>query len=523
MRNKSCISALKTWLSSAFLLLSLFFAQAVNAADYYWLATDNSNVNFTIDPNKRHLSAAAACQYYVSSFKNNSSLSGHSYRLVMDSGSASARCYINLLHVTAGVIKDYFNLPASRRGDSCPNGSTFDPATGECKGDPCLSTVGVPGIHRHRIGDFTGTGQIGARTEPPGVVCQSSCQFAWDQQAPSKLVRFQSGNPNGVFGDFRYIGNGVTCQSGTPGLVSPSSSDPSKNQSKTCTNKVTDSEGRVSYSCTENSQFKNPGEMNCGSVNGGPYTCTPRENAPQFEDKTIKKDFENKTNSDGSKTDTTTTTTTTTTCVGANACTTTTTVHTGTKGTNADGSSGSSGSTCTGPGCAGDSDDGSEPPKDEEKECDPATDPNKCGQSSVSGEACDVSVNCSGDAVQCAILRKQKEQTCADEDFREVTPDKVSQLKSNLDAEFSGDSYQPLVADASNTFDFASTIDTTSRFSKSCPVVPDISAPWFEGQTLTIELSDMISQFCDFLIWFGYLLVAFAMRAAAQIIANGMN
>jgi len=70
MRNKPCISALKTWLSSAFLLLSLFFAQAVNAADYYWLATDNSNVNFTIDPNKRHLSAAAACQYYVSSFKD---------------------------------------------------------------------------------------------------------------------------------------------------------------------------------------------------------------------------------------------------------------------------------------------------------------------------------------------------------------------------------------------------------------------------------------------------------------------
>ena len=149
--------------------------------------------------------------------------------------------------------------------------------------------------------------------------------------------------------------------------------------------------------------------------------------------------------------------------------------------------------------------------------------PIKCGQSSVSGEACDVSVNCSGDAVQCAILRKQKEQTCADEDFREVTPDKVSQLKSNLDAEFSGDSYQPLVADASNTFDFANTIDTSSRFSKSCPVVPDISAPWFEGQTLTIEFSDMISQFCDFLIWFGYLLVAFAMRAAAQIIADGMN
>ena len=523
MRNKPCISALKTWLSSAFLLLSLFFAQAVSAADYYWLATDNSNVNFTIDPNKRHLSAAAACQYYVSSFKNNSSLSGHSYRLVMDSGSASARCYINLLHVTAGVIKDYFNLPASRRGDSCPNGSTFDPATGECKGDPCLPTIGTAVGHKHKIGILDAQGKIVNRVSPPGSVCVSACQYAWDQGPPVNLYRFQDSNPDGAFGDFTYIGNGVSCIAGNPPNDPPGPKDPTRNKSNNCTNKVTDAEGRTHYSCQTNDISKTPGGMNCGSVNGGAYTCTPRENSPNLRENNIKKDFDITNNPDGSKSEKTTTTTTTTTCVGATACTTTTTVHTGTKVTNADGSPGSSGSTCTGPGCAGDADDGSEPPKDEEKECDPATDPNKCGQSSVSGEACDVSVNCSGDAVQCAILRKEKEQTCADEDFREVTPDKVSQLKSNLDAEFSGDSYQPLVADASNTFDFASTIDTSSRFAKSCPVVPDISAPWFEGQTLTIEFSDMISQFCDFLIWFGYLLVAFAMRAAAQIIANGMN
>lgn len=517
MRNKPCISALKTWLSSAFLLLSLFFAQAASAEPYYWRVQSPDGANWgsaSSTPEASCISATAQADAYSSS--SNFVFSGLEFIAV-------GRYYCRWSAKDTSGYSTNVRFITYRYGDQCPSGSVYNSSTGLCDADPCLSTVGVAGIHRHRIGDFTGTGQIGARTEPPGVVCSNSCQFAWDQAAPSKLVRFQGGNPNGVFGDFRYVGNGVTCKSGDPGQVLPGPSDPTKSQQQQCTNKVTDSEGRVTYSCTSTSQFKNPGEMNCGSVNGGPYTCTPRENAPKLEDKTIKKDFENKTNADGSKTDKTTTTTTTTTCVGANACTTTTTVHTGTKGTNSDGSAGSSGSTCTGPGCAGDADDGSEPPKDEEKECDPATDPNKCGQSSVSGETCDVSVNCSGDAVQCAILRKQKEQTCADEDFREVTPDKVSQLKSSLDAEFSGDSYQPLVADSSNTFDFANTIDTSSRFSKSCPVVPDISAPWFEGQTLTIELSDMISQFCDFLIWFGYLLVAFAMRAAAQIIANGMN
>jgi hypothetical protein len=513
MRNKPCISALKTWLSSAFLLLSLFFVPVANAAVYQWVVSSGGFGGTGSTPEAAYLDR---CMKHPS-MPGLGMCNKTQYKLtkVSDVGWYADNFFSN------GSFNE--RVPINRTGDTCGPGTTFDPATGECKGDPCLSTVGQVGSHRHRIGNFQADGQVGGRTDPPGSVCQNSCQYAWDQGPPSAVYRFQGGNPNGVFGDFKYVGNGVSCQSGTPPQEPPGPKDPSKSQNQNCTNKVTDAEGRVSYTCSAQSQFKDPGSMNCGSVNGGAYTCTPRQNPPKFEDKLIKKDFESKPGQNGSTTNTTTTTTTTTSCVGANACTTTTTIHTGTGTVNGDGSSGGSSSTCTGPGCGGPADDGSEPPKEDEQQCDPAKDPNKCGQSSVTGEACDTSVNCSGDAVQCAILRKQKEQTCADEEFREITPEKVAELKSGLDAEFAGDSYQPLVADASNTFDFASTIDTSTRFSKSCPVVPDLSVPWLEGASASIQFSEIIPMLCDYLIWMGYLMVAFAMRAAAEIIAKGMG
>lgn len=512
MRNKPCISALKTWLSSAFLLLSLFFVQVASAAEYKWHVRDT-----TSNPYNTWQEACTAASIAVG---------GPWPTIGVSPSGTSTDKFVYCLYQRAGYPSGYYcslDCFVRVRGDSCPAGQNWNPTTRKCEGDPCLSTVGQSVGHRHRIGDFTGSGSVGSRVDPPGSVCKNSCQYAWDQTPPYALYRFQDNNPNGVWGDYTYKGNGVTCVGETPNQVDPGPKDPGKQSGKNCTNKVTDAEGRVSYTCTDTSQFKNPGSMNCGSVNGGAYTCTPRDNPPKFEDKLIKKDFESKPGQNGSTTNTTTTTTTTTSCVGANACTTTTTIHTGTGTVNGDGSPGGSSSTCKGPGCAGPAEDGSDPPKDDEKPCDPATDPNKCGQSSVSGEACDTSVNCSGDAVQCAILRKQKEQTCADEEFREITPEKVTQLKAGLDAEFSGDSYQPLVADASNTFDFASTIDTSTRFSKSCPVVPDLSVPWLEGTTASIQFSEVIPMLCDYLIWMGYLMVAFAMRAAAEIIAKGMG
>jgi hypothetical protein len=95
-------------------------------------------------------------------------------------------------------------------------------------------------------------------------------------------------------------------------------------------------------------------------------------------------------------------------------------------------------------------------------------------------------------------------------------------MRSALDAEFSKSQYQPLTASAENTYNLQGMIDTTSRFSKSCPAVPPIRFTWVDGSSHSIPVGDVFNQLCPYLIWFGYLLVAFAMRKAAEIIAQGM-
>ncbi|HBP5941352.1 hypothetical protein APA46_31005 [Pseudomonas aeruginosa] len=141
----------------------------------------------------------------------------------------------------------------------------------------------------------------------------------------------------------------------------------------------------------------------------------------------------------------------------------------------------------------------------------------------MSGDGdCKVAIQCNGDAIQCAIVRQEKAARCADEEFRTVDDKKIQDLKNTLAGEFSGPEYEPIKATGENTHDLSKLLDTSGRFSKACPVIPDFSFPWF-GSTQTVSLSSVSSDLCAFFQWFGYLLVAFAMRAAAEIIARGLN
>lgn len=513
MRNKPCISALKTWLSSAFLLLSLFFVQVANAADFTW------NVRNTTSPQfKTWQDACVEASKYL----------GGPWPVIGTAPPYTSTDTFVYCYWDRGAEGTYYNPTEGfvrRQGDSCPTGTNWNSVTRKCEGDPCIPTAG------QKISHEVDKGKIGAggSSEPPGSVCQNSCQYVFTYNVKNcyRYVEAVDGkNMDNAYCSYEYSGNGMSCTSNAPPVGSvfdqPATKPPSSPQQEyfkdnDCENWVTNADGTRTRSCLSQEFFKNPGNMSC-TTTGGTLSCTAGSPSPYLKDQKTETTIAETSNPDGSKSTSTGSTTTTTTCKGASPCTTTTKNEGKDTTTNPDGTEGDTTETCEGDGCNPEEED-----KEEEEECDPLTDPNKCGQSSVSGEACDASIDCSGDAIQCAILRQQKLQQCADKEFREVTPEKVTELKNTLNSEFSGDSYQPLVADSSNTFDFANTIDTSSRFSKSCPVVPDISTPWFEGQTLTIEFSDMISQFCDFLIWFGYLLVAFAMRAAAQIIANGMN
>ncbi|WP_246868167.1 hypothetical protein [Pseudomonas aeruginosa] len=183
-----------------------------------------------------------------------------------------------------------------------------------------------------------------------------------------------------------------------------------------------------------------------------------------------------------------------------------------------DGNGGTGGGDGDGGGTGGGGDGGGD------GQCDPAKDPNKCGGgSSISGDGdCKVAIQCNGDAIQCAIVRQEKLARCADEEFRTVDEKKIQDLKNTLAGEFSGPEYEPIKATGENTHDLSKLLDTSGRFSKSCPVIPDFSFPWF-GSTQTVSLSSVSSDLCTYLQWFGYLLVAFAMRSAAEIIARGLN
>lgn len=498
MVNFKCIYPPKTWHSWLCLALSLFFSQAASAEEYYYQGSFANGIKFkTPELACKHDGEVGSVQY--------------GYALVSTTLSYSG----GVFNCKILMEKQFFRWTViARRGDSCPLGGVFDPSTGTCKSDPCQSTVGQMTTHQHRIGDFTGSGVVNGATDPPGRICSNSCQYAWDGGAPVAAYRFQSGNPNGVFGVFNYKGNGVACTESDVAKTNPGSPGATKQQESQCTEKVTDAEGRVHYTCQASQVFKEPGSMSCGTVNGQ-TTCVPKKPSPKLDDKKVTTEVTEKKDADGSKTTETKTTTTVTTCSGAGACTTTTTTNVNSSKTNADGSSGGESSTCSGPGCAGNKPDGSEQPKDDEEEQ---------GGSAVSGDmACTALPLCEGDAIQCAILRQTQQQRCSDQEFREVTEKKTADLKSSLASEFSGPEFQPLSAGTEGTFDLSGMVDTSSRFSKSCPVVPDIQFSWIDGSSRSIPLGQAIADLCTILTWLGYFVVAFAMRRGAEIIAGGLS
>ncbi|WP_426139441.1 hypothetical protein [Pseudomonas sp. DWP3-1-2] len=280
------------------------------------------------------------------------------------------------------------------------------------------------------------------------------------------------------------------------------------------------------FSCTATKEESNPGQTKCGTANGA-WVCTDSPKATST--KSVSDINQSSTsNSDGSTTTKTTTTTTTTSCSGIGNCTTGTTTTVVTGGTNSNGTTKPSSSTCSGPECnggtvnagtgSGSGDSGSGDGDDEQCEGEECEEEDK---GEVSGDMqCESTVACSGDVIQCAVLRQEQTSRCADKEFRDVTDKKVADLKSKLTTEFSGSDYQPIKASADTTFDLSNMIDTSSKFSSSCPRLQTISYTWVDGSGHSFDPN--VDGLCTFLTYMGYLMVAFAMRRAAEIIATGI-
>lgn len=444
-------------------LLTMGFGLFVNvafAADYYW--TNLYGQGSYPDP----LTACRSTHPSVVSAR-------------LNANGTAASC---LLNETSSLGQVY------RYGDSCPAGSTYNVTTGQCEApepSACESTLGATVDHQVKVADILADGTQGNFQQPPSSICDNACEYT--TPANEECYRFTSGDPAGVFCKYQYRGSGLECASAeVPETASPDPRSPTQFEDSSCTSKTTDANGFVVWECSTSSTFTDPGNITCGAVNGE-AKCYSKSPIPESSSTDTDTSFSEKTNPDGSKDTTATTTETTTNCSGVGACSTTTTTTTTTQHTNADGSPGAETTTCEGAGC-----------EDEEEE----------GESSVSGEDCGVPVACEGDAIQCALLRQQKEQNCR---YQEQTDFQAH--KQDIDALVAGPEFELVESE----IQIPSFVTDVSRWlPASCP------AP-VQGTLGTVGLGSISLSFqpiCDFAEALGPLIVIAAALYAALYVGR---
>jgi hypothetical protein len=494
--------------------------QVASAAEYYWkyetgsfgLQLNQTGVQFS--------SPSSACSKVED-------LTRQGYPVILSKSSSSpvpaGSSYLFTCTVkgsnSQGTVSTTAQTTFRRYGDTCPPSTSFNPLTGNCEGDPCLPKKDQP--QPVKKGGIKGDGWltiIHSKTTNsnyyiyPPVACYQGCAVNID----SKLTcTVDTAHQYRCGGTGKY--NGTTCSSQNPNTdPDPDGNAPEpevKNEKDECVygtvNGVT--------SCVKRNKSESEG------VFGGPGTicagqgCTGKD--PKSKEDKIDTKITTSPNASGGIDTVKTDTKTVTTCV-ANAtnCTTTTTVKTTTTKADANGNVTSTTGTCKGAQCA----DNTNPDADGDGFGDCSGD--DCGEgegeekSEVAGEGCDVPLSCSGDAIQCAILRKEKESFCADEEFREVKED---ELKQELDQFFAQEKFQPLDASADDSFDMSTMFDTSSTLGGgSCPTIQDLSFSY--GEDINVPLQQLSDLICPYYVWMGYLMVAFAMWRAAEIVAKGL-
>lgn len=477
MRIKKCISALKISLFMACLLPSLFFAQGARAEYYYWYMSYFG---------KKVSSPSAGCDLY---FTGISRYPGRVFVMEPSSNPSEAGEVFHCLVRSGDWV--LFNTTVVLKGDRCPEGQSLDLKDGLCKPPPPECESGVPNLFRSsNYPIIVINGKNTVPSSPPSG-CLNGCAYEADSSRPTSCYRTPGSTTEG-FCNYTLKSNGQNCSadSGNLGGTGPSLSEPNQPP-------VTDPP----------SDPNDPGCPKGYSWSGTTCVKTPTDPTDPTDPKDPGGDGGGTGGGDGGGTGGGT---------GGGGDGGTGGGDGGTGG--GDGNGGTGGGDGDGGGTGGGGDGGGD------GQCDPAKDPNKCGSgSSISGDGdCKVAIQCNGDAIQCAIVRQEKLARCADEEFRTVDDKKIQDLKNTLAGEFSGPEYEPIKATGENTHDLSKLLDTSGRFSKACPVIPDVSFPWF-GSTQTVSLSSVSSDLCTYLQWFGYLLVAFAMRSAAEIIARGLN
>lgn len=501
MRLFLCISRLTTLFgsgsrlafSSFALVASVLFSSSAYSADYYWTSQIRPG-NFA--------SAYEACKPSIGApFGGTATFS----RVDFGGSQSSGTC----VYVWGAANDEYRNENVYRGGDSCPTGKVYNPAKGSCDGPPedkCKKAQGAVTKFNWKSTSDTPAKTVslgGCEATISGIaICLSSISGGYNCSGNATITgEKMEGSSKGNSSECE----GAACTDPVP--QNQSSENPCQ--------AVSTGSG---FTCTATKEESKPGSGKCGDFNGA-WVCT-QSPQPTSTKSTSKITQTATANSDGSTTTKTTTVTDTTSCKGIGNCTTGTTTTVVSGGTNSNGTSKPPSSNCSGPECGGGTvgpgtGSGSAPGEEEE----PEEEEEDKGQ--VSGDmVCGPTVACSGDVIQCAVLRQEHASRCADEEFREVTEKKVTDMKNDMTSEFAGKDYQAIKPTAETSFDLSNMIDTSSKLSASCPVLPNLNYTWVDGSTRNLNFN--ISGLCTFLTYMGYLMVAFAMRRAAEIIATGI-
>jgi len=305
---------------------------------------------------------------------------------------------------------------------------------------------------------------------PPPAICENQCQYARTNVVKG-CSRFLDGdNLTDVFCTVEYKGNGSSCTSGNPSPGNPFDQPPSKPPTKAdptfakdskCGDWETHADGTQTRSCNSTEESKQPGKVDCSGD-----SCKAGVPPPDYSKTDVKQDIEKKPNPDGSTTTKTDTTTDKTSCKGVKPCTSTSKTETTTSEEDAEGKPGDSSYECTGAGCDkdGGEDEGEEGPERE-----------------ASVGTCDAGFSCSGDAIDCEILRQQKEQLCLAQEMTDF-----EKHKPGIEATVTGDKFE--LNEGNGVIDVPSFVNQGTRFLPStCPAAEKFSLTMAGGRSFEIS------------------------------------
>lgn len=291
---------------------------------------------------------------------------------------------------------------------ACDVGSTYDPVKGKCVNPESERCAALTGQATKWIVKYESQS---AYDQNP-VRCTSStdgCAVDTCTSGSSSCGTSGSTGEFACFGTGQYTGEVQAPSSGTDVEGCTSNCEPPKPETTSSSDSCTApsvANGVTSYTCHSESNSDQFASSDCavGAVNGvTALHCTSPDYVPESNSKTKDDDITEQPKSTGTGTVKTTDSTEVKTNCKAGNCSSTTTNTTTIEGKDANGNTTDSTTVCTGDRC-----DDPTTPRDESAE-EEGEDVDRL----VSGEDCQSTLRCEGDAIDCAAVRQQKQMRCS--------------------------------------------------------------------------------------------------------------